>query len=233
MALRLGSGSPVTQLRLGSTPVQQLRLGSTLIWSSGGIRLDFNIPDQIGLGADWTSYGGVSPYLASVSSGYARINVPDALFILDLHEDRVRYNAATVGADDGYVEVKIATMGDGTWYFPAKSQAMRRVSNGSFDDGVGISTAGSQLHIDRRVAGFDAGMVACGTYQPGDIVRLVQVGNVHTMLRNGTDVGVWNDSAATAAKDSGHRSIGMMFSGGKDILGPRRFSPAFDYIEAV
>lgn len=225
--------SAITQMRLAGSPVQQLRLGSALIWSAGAIRVDFNVPDQIGLGSEWTSHGGVSPYLASISSGYARINIPDALFQLDLHSDRVRYNATQVAADDGYVEVKIATMGDGTWYFAAKSQAMRRLSNAAFSDGVGIDTSGSQLSICRRLAGVDQIMKACGTYQPGDVVRLVQVGNVHTMLRNGTDVGAWNDSGGTAHAGAAYRSVGMMFSGGKDILGPRRFSPAFDYLEAA
>lgn len=232
MPLRLG-GPPISQLRIGNTPVQRLYFGSTLVWSAGGIRADFNVPDQIGLGTEWTSHGGIAPYLASVSSGYARINIPDALLQLGLQEDRVRYNATQVAADDGYIEVKIATMGDGTWYFAAKSQAMRRLSNAAFSDGVGIDTSGSQLGICRRLAGVDTIMKACGTYQPGDVVRLVQAGNVHTMLKNGTDVGAWNDAGATAHSGLGYRSIGLMFSGGKDILGPRRFSPAFDYVEAA
>ena len=235
MSLRIG-GTPIVGLRLGSTPIQQLRLGSTIIWSASGagiIRVDFNQADQIGLGADWTSHGGVSPYLASISSGYARINIPDGLLFLGLQEDRVRYNATTLPGDDGHIRVKIASMGDGTGYFAARSQAFRRLSNAAFTHGVGIELSNSQLKIVRRVASVDTIMANCGTYQPGDEADLVQAGDVHTMLLNGTDVGAWNDSGHTASKGAGFLSIGLMFSGGKDGLGPRRFSPAFDYVEAA
>lgn len=234
-SLRFGA-TPITQLRIGSTPITQLRLGGAVIWSASGagvIRVDFNQPDQIGLGTDWTDYGGVSPYLASISSGYARINIPDDLPFLGLQEDRVRYNAAQVAGDDGHIRVKIATMGDGTGFFAARSQAFRRLSNAAYSHGVGIELSNSQLSIVRRVGSVDTPMANCGTYQPGDEADLVQLGNVHTMLRNGNDVGAWNDSGATASKGSGFRSIGLMFSGGKDFFGPRRLSPAFDYVEAA
>ncbi|SKS04661.1 Uncharacterised protein [Mycobacteroides abscessus subsp. abscessus] len=88
----------------------------------------------------------------------------------------------------------------------------------------------STLRIVRR-AGVDTVVKTIGTFGAGDVIRHNFVGNVHTFRRNGSLLEEWNDENATAPKGTGNRSLIISVQGSKDLLGPRRFGPAIDYVE--
>ena len=228
------AGHEITALKRGDVDISQVRHGSSLVWTKAPIFDGFNRDDSVGLGTDWTDHGpSGNPYLASVVNNYARINIPDNQVFVAFVEARARFNAAQTVSDDGYLEFRIATQGDGSGWSNYPTQVFRRLSNSAFTHGVGVQLDASTLRIVRRVGGGDTVMRNCGAFHAGDVCVLTQVGNVHTLFRNGTDVGAWNDNAGTASKGSGFRSVGVYFSGGKDAFGPRRFSPALDYIAAA
>lgn len=233
MTIKLGS-TTISALRLGGTEITQVRLGSVLVWAKTSVRDDFNRPDQIGLGAAWTDYGdATAEYRAAIAQGaYARINIPDQPFNLgqDLKASRWRYNAAMLGGDDGYLEVRIANAGDVT-SSGIITQAFARVSNAAFTHGVGMQFDSGVCRIVRRVASTDTVMASGGTYASGDIVRLTFIGQVYSLYRNGSLVAGWTDTG-TASSGAGFRSMGVRFSGSKDVFGPRRYSAALDYVEA-
>jgi hypothetical protein len=232
MPIDLGATS-ISQIRLGATPLTEIRLGSTLVWSVATMFDNFNRADANTLGPNWINDYTSSVYVPGIAQNTARMNMPDGLIFVLGQSAWTRYTAATTPGDDGYLEVKMATIGSaydgGNWV----SQAYRRLSNGASSDGVGFHLYASTVSIVRRVAGVDTVMVACGSFLAGDVLRLQQTGNVHTCLVNGVVRNSWNDSGATAQKGAGFRSMGMRFDGGKDFLGPRQFSPAFDYILAT
>ncbi|QGH80046.1 hypothetical protein SEA_NHAGOS_35 [Gordonia phage NHagos] len=230
MSLRLGS-TPITNVRLGSTDIKEIRRGSTLIWSRSNVRDDFNRADSTGLGASWTDHGPASsPYLASVLNNYARLNIPDGLISLSLQTSRWRYNAAQMPSDDGYVETRVASKGDAGW--DRITEVFGWLTNTSFDSGVGIRLDGSVPSIVRRVTGTETVMASGTTYAAGDVLRVRKNGTVYSLYRNGAFVTQWNDSGNTAVTGAGNRSLGVVLTGTKDTLGPRRFSAALDYVEA-
>ena len=233
MTLKLGSTN-ISALRLGGTEITQARLGSTLVWAKTNVRDDFNRADQIGLGANWTDHGDATgDYRAAIAQGsYARINIPDVIFDLgqDLKVSRWRYSSAVLPGDNGYVEARIANAGDQT-KANIITRVYARLSNGGFTHGVGFQLDSGVCRIVRMVGGTETVMASGGSYASGDIVRLEFNGQVFSLRRNGSLVAGWTDTG-TSSSGSGFRSMGVLFSGSKDVWGPRRYSAALDYVEA-
>lgn len=235
MTIKLGS-TTISALRMGSTEVTQVRLGSTLIWAKTSVRDDFNRPDQIGLGANWTDHGtATDDYRAAVAQNTARINVPDQPFNLgqDLKLSRWRYSASTVPGDNGYVEFRIGNAG--AISADHITQVYGRLSNGAWTHGVGVQLDSGLLRIVRMVGGTETIMASSGgtsgNYSSGDIVRLTFNGQVFSLYRNGVLVAGWTDTG-TSSSGAGFRSLGVRFTGSKDLFGPRRYSASLDYVEA-
>lgn len=230
MGIKLQSAD-IGSIKLTAADIDQVRLGASLVWSRSLMRDEFARADSVGMGsASWATHGpGVSPYILGVESGRARMGMPDGLIGQVLQTDTVRWLPNTTNGDDGYVEVQVGTRGasDSTML----SVAWRRCAESSPTHGVGISFQSAGVGIMRRVSGTNTRMALCGAFADGDILRLNQAGNVHTLFNNGTDVGVWNDSGATASKGSGFRRMAMTMTADKLFLGPRRFSTSFEYIE--
>jgi len=224
----------IVDIRRGSTLINEVRRGSTLVWSRTSIFDDFGRDNADTLGSDWT-YHGSTTHKLGIENGTARVKIPEGLIggFFSLEVSRAWFNVATADGDDGYVECQPSNLGSSAsggspgGYI---SQVFGRVSNGTLTHGVGIQMIAGQLSIVRRVADTDTTMASAGTYQAGDVLRLTYVGNVHTLTRNGAVVGVWDDSGATASSGAGYRTLGIRGDGAKDLLGPRRFSAALDYV---
>lgn len=169
-------------------------------------------------------------YVIGVVGQAARMLIPDGLVSLTPQTSRLRNPTQVVG-DDGWLETQVAQIGDPTYI----TQAFRRyVNSGTGASGVGIDFRNSQLSIVRRVGGTDT-LVApnLGRFSSGDVQRLIQAGDVHTLYNNGELLGSWNDSTHTAATGSGNRSVAMVMQGAKEFQGTRRFSPSLASIQAA
>ncbi|MHC9292073.1 DUF7257 domain-containing protein [Mycobacterium sp. LTG2003] len=232
MALHFG-GTPIRALHLGGVDIQKLYLGSTVIWSRTSLRDGFDRDDADNLGPDWTNHTPSNGYTAGVVNGMCRLAIPDGLIGLPLIVDRQRYNAAVAPNDDYELEFRIGSQGSGPSITGdlSKTQVFARLSNGAFTHGVGVQLDSSTLRIVRRVANTDTIINSFGSFAAGDTILLRGIGNLHSLRRNGSFVGEWNDSGGTAASGPGNRSLGLVVMGSKDALGPRRFSPAIDWVE--
>ncbi|OBC03387.1 hypothetical protein A5784_14240 [Mycobacterium sp. 852013-50091_SCH5140682] len=222
----------IVAIKRDGQDIVEIRRDGQLVWSTSSLGDYF---DRDTLGANWVHYGPASDYVAGIVDGSLRLDMPDGLVSAALKTDRVRLNTGTTGSDDYYLEFRIGSQGSGNSITNTqhRTQVFARVSNGAFTHGVGVELINSKLAIVRRVANVDTIMVAdCGAYAAGDICRLTGVGNLHTLRRNGAFAGEWPDNAATAAKGAGYRSIGARVDASKDLLGPRRFSPSIDWINA-
>jgi hypothetical protein len=241
MSIRIGS-TPISAIRIGSTPVNEIRVGSTPVWSAASpMRDDFNRAntdptDPNGLlPGSWVEHNLANDYFGAVVNNKCRLQLPDNIPALALQVSQKRWAAAQHPADDGYIECRIGSAGDPEEAF--YTQVFRRLSNGAFTHGVGMQFDVSTIRIVRKVAGVDDIVEdEVGTFQQGDVIRQVDVGNVHTILRNGDEIGGWDDTGATASKGAGFRSMGMVVTAANPIswwivVGPRKFSPALDYIE--
>jgi hypothetical protein len=229
--------TPITAIYKGSTPVTAVYRGSTLIWSINTLRDDFNRADTANLstGGAWADHSPAGlTYTAGIVNNTCRVAIPDGLIDTTMQTARKRYALAVSPDDDGYVEARVASVGDGTDETGAVllTQVFGRVSNTAFTNGVGFQLDQSVIRIVRRAASTDTVMVAdCGSYVPGNIIRLTQVGNLHTLTCNGAFRNEWNDTGATGSRGATFRSLGIRVDGTKDFLGPRRFSAALDYVE--
>lgn len=241
---RIGS-TTVTARYLGSQPVKSRYLGSTLIWTSTRVRDSFDDKDldgePINIDLDdtgrYVDLGSSTDYKIAVHDGVCRLDLPDGLIVQAMRSSKARH-VTQHPSDDGYIECRPATKGNGTP--PIFSGAtyvtelFRRCNNtgSTHTTGVGMRLRESQLFIvGRNNTGFTLEKQACGSFAANDIIRLKSVGNIHTMYRNGTIVGVWDDSTVTAPGGASNRSVMVRCDASKDLLGPRRFSPALDYIE--
>lgn len=246
-------GTPILDIRRGSTLINEIRRGSTVVWSrstvvgglvpvGGLVRDDFNRDNADTLGTNWTSHGPSTDWLLGIENNFARVKIPDGQIggVFALRTSRVRYNFARLSGDTGYVECRMSTSGSSQSALSPIlngaisgfiSQLFGRLSNSAFTHGVGIHMVAGHVWIVRRVNNAETLMADGGTFQAGDVLRLSSSGNVHTLTRNGVQAAQWNDSAGTALSGSSYRSMGVRGDGGKDLLGPRRFSPAFDYVE--
>ncbi|QFP94658.1 minor tail protein [Mycobacterium phage LilMcDreamy] len=169
-------------------------------------------------------------FLIGVVGNAAKMMIPDGLMSLNKQVSRMRHPDLLPG-DDGHLEVQIAEVGSPNYV----TQVYRRYANdNSGARGVGMDFRNSQVSIVRRVAGAEVLVKPNLTsFGPSDTCRLIQTGNLHTLVKNGDPVGEWNDAAATAAKGSANRSVAMWMQGAKELTGSRLFSPSLNYLEAA
>lgn len=169
-------------------------------------------------------------YVIGVVNHAARVMVPDGLLNLDKQVARMRH-PNTLLSDDGWLEVQVAEQGS-----PGMAtQVFRRYANdGSGARGVGIHLADNMAGIVRRVGGVETVVKpALGGFGPTSRLRLEQLGNTHTLLRDGVPLGEpWVDATNTAASGANNRSVAMVMNGAKELWGTRRFSPSLNYVEA-
>jgi hypothetical protein len=217
----------LTQITIGAAYLSQLWEADKAIWA--GIYDSFNRPDQASLTSPWVIETGINSWHIGVSGNSARLMVPDGLDLGLTVTDAVRHSNQVSG-DDGHLEIQVATIGDPNY----RTMVWRRYSNDGYGlNGVGIDLYNSRASIAYRTLGVNAWEVDCGLYAEGDVLRLKQAGDVHTLLRNGTPVGTWNDQLHLASKGATYRSVAIHMQGAKQSLGPRRFSPALNYIDAA
>lgn len=225
----------VTSVSRGATSISVIRRGSTLLWQRSELSDYFDGPDSDTLaGPKWAEHG-TGEYHLGIDSGSARVKIPEGLFggYFTLCSSLMRFTVGVAPSDDGYIECVPSSLGSGKSGGSPNGYATdvyRRLYNADFTHGVGIRMMAGRLAIIRRVSGADTEMAQCGSFQPGDVLRLDQANNTHTLYRNGGRVGLWSDSGATASKGSSFRSMGIRADGAKDLAGPRRFSPALDYV---
>lgn len=226
----IGSNAVVARY-YGTRPIVARYLGSTLIWSANQTRDDFIRPDG-DLGVNWAISPSINGYKPSVVGNVCRLGVPDGLVSLQLNGAHARHKAPLT-RDDGYVQFRIGSQGSGPSLTGdlCRTTVLGRGSNTDITGGVGVQMDSSTLRIVRRVAGVDLVVKAIGTFGAGDVIRHNFVGNVHTIRRNGSLLEEWNDESGTAPKGTGNRSLILSVQGSKDLLGPRRFGPAIDYVE--
>lgn len=225
----------VTDIRHGDTLITEVRKGSILVWDRSTIRDDFDDGDSLTLSSSWVDEGSSWDHKLGVTGGSAKVQIPDGLLggFFDLRRSRARWDDSVSLSDDGYVECRMSSRGDGfslTSLSGFQSQIYGRLSNDDFSEGVGIDMNAGKCSIVRRVSNIETKMADGGNFQPGDRLRLTYVGYLFTLYVNGVQKAQWNDSGHSSSKGSGYRSLGIRGDGGKDLLGPRRFSPAFDYV---
>ncbi|MFA5707949.1 hypothetical protein [Mycolicibacterium sp.] len=233
MPNRYIGGKLVRRRYFGDREIKARYLGNQLVWSASGIRDDFNRDDAPTLGAGWVDHGPASTYKAGVVNGMCRLAVPDGLLALALITSRQRCVIDTLDRDDGYIEFRVGSQGSGPSITGdlCRTTVFGRVSNAAFTHGVGIGVDSSTIRLVRRVAGSESVVENFGAFSAGDVIRHRFQGDLHTVYRNGKFVGEWDDDEQTAARGAGFRSLGVVVMASKDLLGPRRFGPALDYVE--
>lgn len=231
-------GTAISDIRLGSTQVNEIRLGSTLIWSRAGAgavkRDDFDRDDAATLGAGWVDFGPDNDWVLGISNGTARVQIPDGLVggAPDFRTSQMQWAGSPASGDDGRVEVAFTSRGDDysiTQNSNFKTQVFGRMSNGDWTHGVGIQAIAGRASLVKKVSGLDTVVTDTHLWQPGQPITHTFVGDLHKLFIGGEQVDAWNDSSSTASKGIGFRQFGIRGDGGKDWLGPRRFSPAIDY----
>lgn len=230
----LGS-TPITAIKHGALNITNAYRGSVPVWSASAIRDDFDRADADDLGANWDDEGSSLDYLIGITDERARVQIPDGLIggFWDYRISRMRWNVETLAGDDGFVECRVATKGDNasaTSLSGYRTDVMGRVTNDDFSEGVGFRLSAGELFIITRISDTDAVRAEGGSFQAGDVIQQTFVGHTHRLFRNGDQVAVWEDTGPVASIGSGYRSLGIRQEGAKDLLGPRRFSPAFDYV---
>lgn len=222
---------------LGAAKVKARYRGSTLIWTPTMVRDDFADPNQdLRDTGRWVDLGPSSDYRAAIVDGAMRLGLPDGLIVQTHRTSYARHTQQHTG-DDGYIEVQLKTKGNGTPPLFSTdtyiTEVFRRGNNTgtTATSGVGLRFRESRLFIVRRVGGNSTEMVDCGSFGVNDVVRMWQIGNIHTVYRNGVLVGTWNDAASSALKGSAYKSCIVRVEASKDLLGPRRFSPSLDGLQ--
>ena len=229
--------TPIVAVYRGNTPISTIYRGSTLVGVLVGVKEDFTRADGT-LGSNWTDHGPSTDWKLGIQDGRARVLIPEGLIggFWDYRASFARYNASTAVLDDGFVEIRPATIGDAASLTSINgyvTEVFGRGSNSAATHGMGLRLAGGHFWIVRMVSGNATVVADCGTFQAGNLLRLTYTGNDYSATRNGTVVGTWTDSSNTASKGSGYRSLLIRGDGAKDLLGPRRFSPAIDYVQMV
>lgn len=243
---RYRGSQPIVARYKGSVPILNRYRGSTLIWSANqGIRDDFLRLDGDGneidtlntLGPDWTNYSSSSDWKIGVEDGAARVTVPDGQLggFWSLRSSSYRCNKGVSLSDDGFVECRLATRGASASLTSTGGYVTQVMARGKLDDaanGCGILASAGHLWIVSDTGGAfpSAKRRDCGTFQAGDVARLVFTGNTHTMYVNGTPRATPWVRTSEYLVGANYRSLWIAGQGAKDLAGPRRFSPALDYV---
>jgi hypothetical protein len=230
----------ITKVYRGATPINKMYRGATLIFTTAVIRDDFNRPDSSDINATlgtaaWTRENPGDDYPIGVSGQQARVALPDGLISTAWLTRRIKHNTL-MPADDGYLEVRAGSKGSTDPDIAQNgfaSEMFCRAPNASYTDGVGIRVKSGDFYLVSRTANTVTSRVTGGPFQAGDVFRMTFSGYLYSLYRNGAFVGEWNDTGHISFRDAGHRALFMRQDARKDFLGPRRFSPTFDYIEAA
>lgn len=227
----------ITDIRHGTVLINEVRRGANLVWTRSVKRDDFNRANSATVGSNWTSLGPSSDYLLGIENKTARVKIPDGLFggVFALRGSNMRWNVSVATGDNGYIECRPATRGDGfslTSLSGFSSTLYGRANNtgSTLTNGIGIHMQAGTCGIASMSGGSYHVQEDGGNFQPGDRLRLTYVGDIHTLFRNGAEVAQWEDTGHIVARNSSNRSMVLGATGGKDALGPRRFSPALDYV---
>ena len=227
----------IPDIRHGATMIDHVYHGATPVWHRATIRDDFD-GTAATLDSDWTIITGGSwstDYKLGMNDGYCRVMLPDGAVggIFDTRVSGALYTDETALSDDGYVEVRMATRGDGfslTALTGFNAHVFGRMPPAAYTHGVGIGFNAGRCYICSKISGTNVERDNGGNYQPGDRIRLTYVDRDFVLTVNGTETADWTDGGAVTAKGSGYRTLGIDAMAGKDFLGPRRFGPAFDYV---
>lgn len=231
----------IPSIQKGSTPINSAYKGSTLVWTRGGVFIDFSqLADAATLGADWVDQGPSTDWKIGITNGKTQIQIPDGLIggFWDYRESYARYNHIVNPGDDGFIEARFATRGADaslTSLSGYKTVAKLRVPNtGSPSSGIGFTAMAGHIWLTKASGGIEVLQADGGTFQPGDVARVTSAGNLHILTVNGVEPNNgncrWNDSGSTVPKGTAFRSLHVGATGAKDFLGPRQFSPALDYV---
>lgn len=231
VGIKFGS-TPIIDIRLGNTPINEVRRGSVLVWQRSSTFDDFNRDDADDLGANWTF--DASTYKIGVENNAARVKIPEGLVgsFYAINTSRARFNAGTADADDGWIECQPSSLGSShSVASPSgyKTQVFGRGKNTDTTCGIGMTLQAGHLFLTKRIDSVDSHLDA-GTFQPGDILRMGYTGYGFVLLNNGDIAASLEDPSHTTYKGDGYRSLILRGDGAKDFLGPRRFSPALDYV---
>lgn len=198
------------------------------------------VTDATGAVVGWVTCGGFwdieanllsdIQYPIGVVGNVARMLLPSGLVSLPLQTSYAR-TPITAVSDDGILEILVSSVGSPGFV----TQVFRRWDNsGAAGSGTGIDLRSSLVSIVARIDSVDTLVApAIGTYTVGDVLHLVQTGNIHTVYKNGRQLGQWIDSELTAAVGVANRSVAMAMQASKTLLGPVNHSPTLAYVLAA
>lgn len=229
MALHL-DGITFEGLHLGDIHFEGLYLGEQRLWSLTNLRDDFTGDGQDLDPALWVREQAGTFFDIGRTDDTARVQIPDGLLSVTwgFQTSKYRFIGGQSAAADGYLEFRIANKGTGGY----ATHMYRRYANTGAASGVYVGMHSSDLFIGYRVGGVNTRIKECGSFSAGDVIRLVQKGNLHTVYKAGEFAGEWEDTGGLVPSGAGNRSIAMLMTGEKAIFMPREFSPSIDYFEA-
>lgn len=225
----------IKQIMVGNRPVREVRVGNELVWAYNLIGDDFDREDvDNSLGSNWTNIGPSGDRLLSIENQTARVYMPDGLIggFWDARLAMSRWNAGTATEDDGYVEVRPTTRGDAySWWAGggfASAVLGRCNASGPLTHGVGINLYAGICFIEIVVNGTGTLVANGGPFQAGNRIRLTYTGRDLVLTVKGTTRATWTDTNMVTGLGASYRSLVIAGSAGKDLLGPRRYSPSMD-----
>ena len=237
MTLKVGNNTVRQIVRGGTLPIQEVRHGTDLIWAYNFIGDNFDRDDvDNSLGSDWTNIGPSGDRLLSIENNAARVYMPDGLIggFWDARLAMSRWNKGTLDQDNGYIEVRPTSKGDNASFWAGggfNSAVLGRCNaSGALTHGVGINLFAGQCWIMYAVNGQGVFVGNGGTFQAGNLIRLTFIDYTFTLTVNGTTRTAWTDSNHITAKGASYRSLVIAGSAGKDLFGPRRYSPSLDNV---
>lgn len=227
----------IKQIMVGNQPVREVRVGNELVWAYNLMGDDFDRDDvDNSLGSDWTNIGPSGDRRLSIENNSVRVYMPDGLIggFWDARLSMSRWNQSTATDDDGYVEVRPVSRGDNASFWAGggfNSAVLGRCNaSGPLTHGVGINLFAGTCFIMIAVNGNGSLVASGGPFQPGNRIRLTYTGRTFVLTVNGNTRATWSDDNMVTGLGSSYRSLVIAASAGKDLLGPRRFSPVLDNV---
>lgn len=228
-----GRGS-VERIMWRGKPVDRIMWRGQRLYSASTLFDDFERADGPldKNGGQWHNEGPSLDHVASIVGGRMRLGIPDGLIGLFERISYMRFTGGTATSEDGWLQCQVASTGDSIRSFMGDLLFRTQLyGRSNVRDGVGIDLAASQLGIVVRRNLGETIVAQFGGFSAGDVIDLHWQGPDYEMFRNGRSVGGWIDRDGKVAGGSDHRSMMVRVDGSKDLLGPRRFSPALGWAE--